>query len=173
MESFLSEREVGEMCGLLLEAKNLNSAVKSYLKHETEKSEQEIRVLKALRKVLLPGQKKALENFLGLHAEKHAFALFVLLRHAYFQDLSPVVAQAIEGYAERFNATYEYQGEELRVLDATGFESIVKQVAGLLSENLATRGLADKQVLHRVFLHLLYEPLVIEKAAPIHLASVM
>lgn len=172
MDSSFQKEDVHELRELLLRAKNLNSAVKSYLKNEVEKREEEIRFLKAVRKVALPTQRKQLERFLEQYGEEYTLSLFILVRHAYFSLLSPVVQRVIDEYAEQFNATYVTEGEDVRVTDEATFSNIIQAAAGMLDEALQQAGLGGSKMLHKVFVHLLYDGAVVKEAMPVHFQQV-
>jgi hypothetical protein len=168
MSNTFSPADLEELRTLILRSKNLNSAVKSYLKHEVEKQAKEIRFLKAIRKVSLPTQKKQLMHFLEQCTDEYAIALFILVRHAYFHVLSPVLEEVIREKAEVFNATYTSHGDEITIKDEKTFQSVVQEVSKMLDDALAKEGFGGSKMLHKIFMHLLYDAAVVEHATPVH-----
>lgn len=119
---------------ILKKSKNINSAIKSFLKKEVKKGDPAEKFAKSLKVVLLDGNFQRAISFIDANLAKFENHLFVIGQYAFSEFTSSVTDELIEKYADSFNETYKIEGGELEILNRADFSNIVKSSLKLIDD---------------------------------------
>jgi hypothetical protein len=152
------ETNVDEVTTALTSAKNLNSALKSFLKREGTQSPQVAVFAKEFRGVVSSGRPEPVRLFIEQNYEKRPMYFLGLARYAYADLVESVVGKIIEQHADTFNTTYDRAEQGIRVTDAKAFGSIVKSVSQMIDEGLKTSGSPTSNFMRNAIMASVFEP---------------
>jgi hypothetical protein len=152
------ETTVDEVTTALTGAKNLNAALKSFLKREGTQTPQVASFAKEFRGVVSSGRPEPVRMFIEQNYEKRPMYFLGLARYAYPELIETVVGKIIEQHAETFNATYERAEQGITVTDAKGFGSIVKSVAQMIDDGLKSESLPASNFMRNAVMASVFEP---------------
>ncbi len=119
------DRNIGNM---LLGAKNLNAAIKKYLKTDALKGSSEEKFLKKLKSLQSLKNPDSFLNFIEKTEEDKLECLENLTRYAYSDLIDNLVEEIIEKHSEDFNKTYSAGVSEIKIEDEDSFVEIAKAV---------------------------------------------
>jgi hypothetical protein len=139
-------------------AKNLNSALKNFLKKEGGNSPSLASFAKDFRAVVSTGRAEAVRGFIDADYAKRPVYFMGLARYAFPELVETVVGAIIERYAETFNATYEREDSGIKVTDAKTFAEIVRGVDTMIADALKGSGLGGNNFMRRSVLASVFEP---------------
>jgi hypothetical protein len=145
-------------------AKNLNSAVKNFLKREVAgdaKAAQFAKDLRAAFEAKLPERGQA---FIEKNLTAHEVHLLSIIRYAYAEGLAQIVEAVATQHADNFAKTYTPGTETISVTDKKNFEGILTQVVKSLSNELSTRQIPANNFMKNAVLVFLLEPQVFREA---------
>ena len=147
---------IDEITECFARARNLNAALKSFLKREGTSNPQAASFAKDFRSAAGSGKEEAIRVFVERHYPKREVFFTGLARYAHPEVVESVVGTIIDTHADRFNATYERGDEGISVKDDATFKKIVKDVnqiieKGLVSAELPTSNFMKNTLLASVF----------------------
>jgi hypothetical protein len=152
------ETNVEEVTVALTSAKNLNAALKSFLKREGTQTPQVATFAKEFRGVVTSGRPEPVRVFIEQNYEKRPMYFLGVARYAYPELIEAVVGKIIEQHAETFNTTYERADEGIKVTDAKAFGAIVKSVSQMIDEGLKASGAPTSNFMRNAIMASVFEP---------------
>ncbi|MEN9845676.1 MAG: hypothetical protein RIS36_823 [Pseudomonadota bacterium] len=152
------ETTVDEVTTALAGAKNLNSALKTFLKREGTQTPQLATFAKEFRGVVSGGRPEPVRLFIEENYEKRPMYFLGLARYAYPELIETVVGRIIEQHADTFNTTYERAEQGIKVTDAQAFDSIVKSVAQMIDEGLTSSNVPASNFMRNAIMASVFEP---------------
>ena len=148
-------------------AKNLNAALKTFIKREVRSGDPIERFAKDFRVAVGTGRATIVNSFIEKHYSKHEVYFLVLARYAFSDFISSVVEVIFEKYAQDFNATYENTKLGIRIINADKFASIATSVVKMVEESLVNSGLPQGNFLKKSTLLSIFEPDVFQEVAKV------
>ena len=152
------ETNVEEVTAALTSAKNLNAALKSFLKREGTQTPQVAIFAKEFRGVVSSGRPEPVRLFIEQNYDKRPMYFLGVARYAYPELIEAVVGKIIEQHAETFNKTYARADQGITVTDSKGFASIVKNVAQMIDEGLTASGVPASNFMRNAIMASVFEP---------------
>ena len=158
---------VEEVEAAFAEAKNLNSALKKFLKRESQGNASVERFAKDFREAVSSGSDPAIKLFIQRNFPKHETYFLALVRYAYPELFATTIAKIHEAHADEFNMSYEPLDDGIRVTDESKFSSVVKQVHIAIEAALKENGLPASNFMKKSFLLGIFEPKVVRRVLEI------
>ena len=149
---------VDEVTTALTSAKNLNSALKSFLKREGTQTPQVAVFAKEFRVVVSSGRPEPVRLFIEQNYDKRPMYFLGLARYAYADLVETIVGKIIEQYADTFNTTYERAEQGIKVTDAKTFAVIVQSASQMIDDGLATSGAPTSNFMRNAIMASVFEP---------------
>ncbi len=145
-------------------AKNLNSAVKAFLKHQGSKQDpKSVRFAKDLREVVQSGSAERIKGLVTSQFDSHRDTLISVAACAHTELITEIIGKIADTYSEEFNATYSHDGEVIKVIEAKNFEKIAKDAIKQIDSTLKERGWQDTNFLKAVVVNQLFDsPVLVE-----------
>lgn len=159
----MSHATVDEVVGVFSGAKNLNAALKSFLKREVQGNATVERFAKDFRAAASSGRAPVLSAFIQRHYPAHEVFLSAVVRYAYPELFDSTISAIYAAHAEEFNKTYSQDGESIKVSDRAKFAAIVQQVDGLIEAAVKGQGMTPNSFWRRAFLMGIFEPAVLKE----------
>lgn len=148
----------------LTSAKNINAALKSFLKHEAQKGDPAVKFVKALKANAQSKSPGALSEFISKNREKYEQHLFLIARYGHNEVIEPLLNKIITDYAERFNGCYSTNGgTQFQYTNEMLFKEIAKEVNKVTESHLTESELECNGFTKNTVFYSLFEPLVIEE----------
>lgn len=139
-------------------AKNLNSALKNFLKREGTANPQAAAFAKDFRAVAGSGKSAAIRAFLERNYPKREIFFVGLARYAHPELVESTVGKIIDTHADAFNSTYERGEGDISIKDSAAFKKIVKDVEKLIDQGLASAELPSSNFMKNTLLASVFEP---------------
>jgi hypothetical protein len=159
----VSHALANEVIGVFSAAKNLNSAIKNFLKREVQNNESVERFAKDFRAAVASGRPPALAAFIERNYPAQEAFFAAVARYAYPDLFDPTIERIFSSYAEDFNTTYSQAGDSVTVADRPKFISIVKEVEGVIDAAVREQGMNPNPFLLRTFFMGIFEPAVLKE----------
>jgi hypothetical protein len=138
-------------------AKNLNAALKNFIKREGGNGAQVVSFAKDFRAAVSTGRAPAVTFFIEKnYPAKQVFFLGVA-RYAVPELVETSVGRIIEKHAEAFNTTYQRGENGITVTDAAQFKKIVRDVLAMIKEDIKAAGLTENPFLENALLASVFE----------------
>jgi predicted AlkP superfamily pyrophosphatase or phosphodiesterase len=144
-------------------AKNLNAALKTFIKREVRSGEPIERFAKDFRAAVATGRPTLVNSFIEKHYPKNEVYFLVLARYAFSDFISSVVEVIFEKYAEDFNTSYESTSSGIRVTNADKFSNIGNSVVEMVDQSLLKSALPSGNFLKKATLLSIFEPNVFQE----------
>lgn len=157
------ETSIDEVAATLTGAKNLNSALKAYLKKEGTNAPQIVQFAKEFRGIVASGRAEPIRNFIERNYSKRPMVFLGLVRYAYSDVIEAIVGKIIDKYADDFNKTYERVADDLKVTNSKSFGSIVKGVGVMIDDELTKAGVAQSNFMRNAIMASVFEPDVLQE----------
>lgn len=151
------ETNVDEINGALAAAKNLNAALKKFLRIEGTSSPQVNAFAKDFRGAVARGRPEAVRGFIEKNFPKREVYFLGVVRYAHAEFFESVLADVFNEYADRFNATYEKTASGVKLSNEKEFSSIAKAVVGMIGERIKTANLPESNFLKKAMLVSIFE----------------
>lgn len=158
---------VDEVVTTFAGAKNLNAALKTFLKREGANSPSLASFAKDFRGVVATGRSEAIRVFIDSRYEKRPVFFMGVARYAFPELVEGIVGAIIDKYAETFNATYERGESGITVKDTKTFKEIVKGVDAMVAEALKANGLGANNFMRHALLSSVFEPDVLQEVVKV------
>jgi hypothetical protein len=155
------ETNVEEITGAFGAAKNLNSALKKFLRVEGTSSPQVNAFAKEMRGAVARGRPEIVRTFIEKNFPKREVYFLGVARYAHAELFETTIGEIFNSYADDFNATYEKSETGIVVTDAAGFARIVTSVLEVIESKLAAATLPASNFLRNAFLISIFEPAVL------------
>ncbi len=139
-------------------AKNLNAALKNFLKREGTSNPQAAAFAKDFRAAAGSGKAPAIRAFLERNYPKRELYCVGVARYAYPELVESTVSKIIDAHADTFNATYERGEGQISVKDAATFKKIVKEVDTLIEHGLSGTEAPSTNFMKNMLLASVFEP---------------
>jgi hypothetical protein len=152
------ETNVDEVTVALTSAKNLNAALKSFLKREGTQTPQVATFAKEFRGVVTSGRPEPVRVFIEQNYDKRPMYFLGVARYAYPELIEAVVGKIISQHAETFNTTYERAEQGIKVTDAKAFGAIVESVSQMIDEGLKASGAPTSNFMRNAIMASVFEP---------------
>ncbi len=118
-------------------ARNLNAAIKHVIRSDASRDPSIAKFAKAFRAAIKSPKLTQLAPFLEKALPDYEQHLYLLLRHAYAEQIDPILDQLMEKYAETFNQTYDHDGSgSIAVTDEKTFEAIGREALTLIASEV-------------------------------------
>lgn len=140
-----------EIVDCFAKAKNINAAVKAFLKRDAKRGEPSERFAKEAKKVLVERPKEALNFVTSQLAQSEPF-FYALAGHAHMTLVGSIAQEIVEKYADEFNDTYEIKNEQLKVTNKARFDAITKDVISKIETGLSSNGFENSSFMKNVLL---------------------
>ncbi|MCB0354300.1 MAG: hypothetical protein KDD64_12270 [Bdellovibrionales bacterium] len=159
--------ELNEAADCLRSAKNINAALKSFLRHEVQKGDPSARFVKGLKSAATAPRKESLVEFLEKALPKYEPHLFLILRYAFQEEVEGILDQVITTHAEEFNKTYSSDGNTIEVVDRQGFEKIASHALSQISDQVNKSDLPKSNLMKNAVAFSLFERPVLREVEPL------
>jgi hypothetical protein len=147
-----------EVVQALGSAKNLNAALKTFLKKQGNSAKAMEPFVKELRSVVQTEKSEMLTTFVERNLPRKEQYFVALVPFAFPEAVNGIVEQVISKYADAFNATYEKGAEGVEVLDHEKFGEIVSTVMTEVDTGLRAAGLEPSNFLRNALVATIFEP---------------
>jgi len=154
---------IADVVRTLRMAKNLNSAVKHFLKHEIKPGDSAGKFAKELRDVVLSNNDLAIESFFKRYLPQYERHLLAIGGYAHWDFIGKLVEEIGESYADAFNQTYAVSESEFTMKNEKEFSCIAKQAVERVVAELKAREFGDSMFMKNIVLSSLFEPKVLER----------
>ena len=158
---------IDEVEGGFTTAKNLNAALKSFLKREGSSNPQVASFAKEFRAVAASGKAPAIRAFVEHNYPKREIYFIGLARYAHPELIAATVETIINRFADEFNATYQQEETGISVNDAAAFKRIVKEVESVIEQGLSSAGLPVTNFMKNALLSSVFEVGVLDEVLKI------
>jgi hypothetical protein len=162
---------IDEVVSSLAGAKNLNAALKNFLKKEGASSPSLASFAKEFRVVVSSGRAEAVRGFIDTHYTRRPVYFMGVARYAFPELVETVVSSIIERHADTFNATYEREEGGIKVTDKKTFAEIVGGVDSMIEEALKGSGLGGNNFMRHSILTGVFEPDVFTEVSKVLIKS--
>jgi hypothetical protein len=153
-------------------AKNLNAALKNFLKREGRGGGEAVQSFaKSFRNGVVGRKPEALVAFVEANYPKREVLFMGLVRYAHADLVESTVGEIIDKHADRFNTTYERSGDEIKVTNRAEFDSTVKDVVAIIDRSLAAAEVARTNFLVNSIVASVFEPDVLREVYKVMDAS--
>ena len=148
-------------------AKNLNAALKNFLKREAQADPSVERFAKDFRAALSAVRPAAaalsMQAFIKKNHPTKELYFAAVARYAYPELFEATIGSVHEEYAEEFNRTYQATDQGVNVTDRPKFQAIIKQVRKKVEAALVGAGLPCNNFLTNSFFLGIFEPNVLKE----------
>jgi hypothetical protein len=138
-------------------AKNLNAALKNFLKRESRSGEQVASFAKDFRAAVSTGRAAAINAFIEKNYPRKEVYFLGVARYAFPELVESCVGRIIDQHAEAFNKTYERLEQGISIKDAKKFASIVREVHEIVKGDLQIAELPVNGFLENALLSSVFE----------------
>lgn len=138
-------------------AKNLNAALKNFIKREGNNGGQVVSFAKDFRGVVSSGRAPAVQLFIEKNYPAKEFLFLGVARYAFPELVESSVGRIIEKYADDFNTTYERGEAGISVKNAAAFKKIAKDVLSIIREDIKAAGFGSNPFLENALLASVFE----------------
>lgn len=120
-------------------AKNLNAALKTFLKREGTQGGPTIETFaKGFRNAASAGKPEPIRRFIEANYPKRELHFMAVVRYAHPDVVESIIQKIFEKHAETFNSTYEKTEDSINVTDRKKFDSIITDVFSMIESELKT-----------------------------------
>lgn len=157
------EYNLNDLVQALDGAKNINAALKKFLKNEVSTDQKSSRFVKDLRTICASKVPNIKTEFLGDKLPTFEPHLLGIIRYAYAEQTAAITSQITEKYADDFNTTYEEKEDGIVVKDPAKFNKIAKQVVAEIETGLKEKELPVSPLMKNVMLFHIFDPAVLKE----------
>jgi hypothetical protein len=161
------DTNVDEIDGALAAAKNLNAALKKFLRVEGTSSPQVNAFAKDFRGAVSRGRPEAVRGFIEKNFPKRELYFLGVVRYAHAEFFEGVLGDVFREYADRFNATYEKTSSGVKLSDEKEFSSIARAVLDMVSERIKAAELPESNFLKKAMLVSIFEQEVLAEVVKV------
>ncbi len=150
-------------------AKNLNAALKNFLKREAQADpsiERFAKDFRAAASAVRPAAAAlAIQAFIKKNHPAKELYFAAVARYAYPELFEATIGSIHQEYAEEFNRTYQTTEQGINVVDRAKFQSIIKQVRARVEAALTGAGLPCNNFLTNSFFLGIFEANVLKEVS--------
>lgn len=132
-----------EIAASLTRAKNLNAAIKKFIKHEGRAGGDTVKFAKEVKATFVDRRAAGGEKLFERYLPKYENHLLLLAAYAHADFVQKTVNQIIDQYADAFNSTYERSEQGVNVTNQAEFSRIVKASFEIINAELKAYEFAD------------------------------
>lgn len=151
----------------LRNAKNLNAAVKNFLKREVGGDAKVGQFAKDLRSAFESRMTERADNFIAKALPSQEIPLLSIVRYAYAEGLAQIVESIANEHADNFAKTYAAKNDGIELVDKKNFEAILSKVVTSLGNLLTSHNIPNNNFMKNAVLLFLLEPEVFKAAMPL------
>lgn len=148
-------------------AKNLNSALKNFLKKEVKDNEPLERFVKDFRISASSGRPAAVRAFIEQKYNVYPSYFLFVAQYAHAAFINPFSDSIFNKFGEAFNSTYEEISTGIKIKNSVDFSSIVKEVISNLEEALKIANLPVSNFMKNTVLICIFEENVLKEVLKI------
>jgi hypothetical protein len=156
--TYMLETNSIEVVQALGAAKNLNAALKSFLKKQGSSAKAMEPFVKELRSVVQTAKNEILTTFVEKNLQRKEQYFVALVPFAFPEAVNGIVEQVISKYADGFNSTYQKGEDGVEITDHEKFAEIVSIVMSEIDSGLTAGGLAPSNFLRNALVATIFEP---------------
>jgi hypothetical protein len=138
-------------------AKNLNAALKNLLKKEGSGTPQVVGFAKDFRNAVSSGKNGPRDFFIEKNYPAKELFFLGAVRYAFPELVEGVVGAIVNKYADDFNSTYQRNDDGIKVTDAAAFKKIVKEVHGIIKNDLKAAEVPNNNFMQSAILATVFE----------------
>lgn|GEM_PF-918289 len=138
-------------------AKNLNAALKNFIKREGASGAHVVSFAKDFRSVASSGKDQLVQRFIERHFPAKEFLFLGVARYAFPELVESSVGRIVDTYAEEFNATYEKTEGGISVTHAAVFRKIAREVLSNIRADIKAAGFGPNPFLENTLLSSVFE----------------
>jgi hypothetical protein len=154
---------IEEVEGAFASAKNLNAALKSFLKREGKGGPQIASFAKDFRNAVGTGRPAAVKFFIEQNYSKREVLFVGLIRYVFPEAVESIVTKIFDTYADEFNTTYSKSESGVTLTNPARFKEISKSVVGVVEEGLRGAELPVSNFLKNSILVCVFESDVLQE----------
>ena len=148
-------------------AKNLNAAIKSFLKGEVTKGHPAERFAKSFRSAYDAQDEARLTNFIEKNLPQFEKELLLIANYAHADVIGRASDRIISTHAESFNETYARSDGEITVTDPSSFKKIINNAFTIIEEELGQTDVPDTPFLRNVFILTIFDEDLVDKVSDV------
>ena len=149
------------------QAKNINAAVKKFLKNEVAGNAANEKFAKSARAALLSSVPDGKLTFIKNHLPDYEPHMLVLASYCHQEVIAATTSEVITKYADDFNKTYTPGEEKITVTDKATFKKIVLAVQDIVDASLKKANLSSSPFFKKVVFFNIFDRAVLEEVLPI------
>ncbi len=154
---------IDEVEGAFASAKNLNAALKSFLKREGKGGPQIASFAKDFRNAVGTGRPAAVKFFIEQNYSKREVLFVGLIRYVFPETVESIVTKIFDTYADEFNTTYSKSENGVTLTNPARFKEISNSVVGLVEEGLRSAELPVSNFMKNSILVCVFESDVLQE----------
>ena len=142
-------------------SRNINAAVKNFLKKEVKNNPELERFAKNFRSAQTSGDDARALSFIEKYLEVEPRYFLALGGYAHVDFVTKVSEAVVTNHADAFNATYELTETEVEIKNKKEFERIAKAALAQIDGELKTYELADSPFMRSVVTNAIFDDRVL------------
>jgi hypothetical protein len=160
-----------EIVETLRAAKNINAAVKKFLKAEGDANPRAARFAKSLRDAFASRSPVFGEKFIETYRADYEIEILALTKYAFADQIVAISSQVIEKYADVFNETYAVDGDKFSFTDEKKFKEIVLEVLAIVDGSLKALSIPQSAFTKNTLIYSIFDPIVAKEVVKIAKAT--
>jgi lipid II:glycine glycyltransferase (peptidoglycan interpeptide bridge formation enzyme) len=148
-------------------SKNINAALKKFLKQEIQNNDGSEKFVKLLKKALADGKSDRAERILENHLPEFEDYLFLMADFALPEITTQIAEQVVTKFAEQFNQSYEISDKTVTIKDQSTFERIAKEAVQEIDAQLSKEDIPGPAFMKNVLIYRIFDDVVIKEIAPV------
>ncbi len=161
------ETTIDDTVQTFLSARNLNAALKNFLKQEAKPDNDVERFSKDFRTIVSQGRPAMIRTYIEKNIADNEILFLALVRYAHPEFFTGTIQHVIDTYADTFNQTYERKDELLVVKDKTAFKAIVKSVDEFITSSLQKADMGSSLFVRKSLLVNIFDADVLEEVVKV------
>lgn len=147
-------------------AKNMNAALKHFLKHEVRAGDPAARFVKSFRVAYLSKDPTVFQKFIKSSLERYQLHLLLLGRYSQSSVIEPLLDRVIAAFADDFNETFSSDGSTVTIEDQAKFREISCAADAMICASLNSESSLRSNFARLAVLSSLFQPEVLTKVIP-------
>jgi hypothetical protein len=148
---------IDEVVAAFESARNLNAALKSFLKREGKGGPQIAAFAKDFRNAVGTGRSATVKHFIENNYPKRELLFVGVVRYVFPEAVESIVSKIVDTYAEEFNSTYTKSDAGVQISNPARFNEIAKAAVGLIEEGLRSAELPVSNFMKNALLVCVFE----------------
>lgn len=152
-----------DVVGSLSQSKNLNAAVKTFLKKQGKAGDPGVKFAKELRDILQRPDRNFAIDFVERAGARFGPHLLAIGAYAHAPVIEDLASKIVEAFADDFNSTYAVRGDELEFKDEEKFREIANKALGMIDESLRAQGFDGSHFMRAIAMNAVFEAPVLRE----------